>query len=121
MEDFKMYNGYMFSKLFDESLIHTNHVQTKGLEVDELQGWFNDLDFNDIKEVVVGCFICLTININLQGDLATFFVMWGEVDVSYGTFATIRNINLAPHYKVDFVIVTIIHSEKSLKLKKGNT
>jgi hypothetical protein len=69
-EDVDMYNNFMVSNIFHESAIHSIDVRSNATNIDELQGWLHDPDFNQIKTVAMGCLVMLTVNINLERGLA---------------------------------------------------
>jgi hypothetical protein len=105
-EDVDMYNNFMVSSIFHKSAIHSIDVRSNATNIDELQGWLHDPDFNQIKTVAVGCLVMLTVNINLGRGLAN------------GTPASVQSISLDLHGQVDSITVTIHHSGKSLKLTR---
>jgi hypothetical protein len=81
-EDVDMYNNFMVSNIFHESAIHSIDVRSNATNIDELQGWLHDPEFNQIKTTAVGCLVMLIVNINLKRGLAN------------GTLASVRSINL---------------------------
>jgi hypothetical protein len=105
-EDIDIYNNFIVSNIFYESAIHSIDVRSNATDVDELQGWLHDPDFNQIKTAVVGCLVMLTVNINLERGLAN------------GMPASIHSINLDLHGHVDSITVTINHSGESMKLTR---
>jgi hypothetical protein len=96
----------MVSHIFHESAIHSIDVRSNATNIDDLQGWLHDPDFNQMKTAAVGCLVMLTVNINLKSRLAK------------GTPASVRSINLDPKGQVDSITVTINHSGESLKLTR---
>jgi hypothetical protein len=108
-EDVDMYNNFMVSNIFHESAIHSIDIRSNATNIDELQRWLYDSNFNQIKTVVVGCLVMLTVNINLERGLAN------------GTPAFIQSISLDLQGHVDSITVTIHHFGKSLKLMRRTT